>query len=356
MKILYGVQGTGNGHITRARALNQYFREYGLDVDFLFSGRERSRYFDMQEFGDWRCCQGLTFAYRAGGIKILKTLTNNNFRQLHSDIHSLDLNDYDLVLTDFEPISARAAKNQSVPCIGVGHQYAFLHDVPTAGDSLISRNILRHFAPAQYHLGLHWHHFNTPILPPIAEVSSERDSTEAEKIVVYLGFEDPEDVIQYLEPFKDHLFVVYGPYPHYQSLGHIQLKPLSREGFCRDLATCNGVISNAGFELASETIQLGKKLLVKPLQGQMEQLSNAKALVDLGLGMSMSSLDSQQLQRWLSSFHGKRIVYPNVAEAIVQWIHAGRWNDIESLSQKLWSETEFYENGQIEPQRFAPAA
>ncbi|MEZ9793074.1 glycosyltransferase family protein, partial [Vibrio splendidus] len=43
MKILYGVQGTGNGHIARARAMAVAFRQQNIDVDFLFSGRDQSK-------------------------------------------------------------------------------------------------------------------------------------------------------------------------------------------------------------------------------------------------------------------------------------------------------------------------
>lgn len=39
MKILYGVQGTGNGHIARARAMSKAFESHDVQVDFLFSGR-----------------------------------------------------------------------------------------------------------------------------------------------------------------------------------------------------------------------------------------------------------------------------------------------------------------------------
>ncbi len=39
MKILYGIQGTGNGHITRARVMASCFKELGIDVDYVFSGR-----------------------------------------------------------------------------------------------------------------------------------------------------------------------------------------------------------------------------------------------------------------------------------------------------------------------------
>lgn len=357
MKILYGVQGTGNGHITRARALNQYFTHFGLQVDFLFSGRDASRYFDMQEFGSgFRTYKGLTFAYQAGGIKIIRTLMDNDFRGLRHDIRNLDLTPYDLVLTDFEPISAHAARNQGVPCIGVGHQYAFLHDIPIAGETLIGKSVLRHFAPANQTLGLHWHHFDAPILPPIAEAITQNAVIEDDKILVYLGFEDTEEVIRFLEPFDSQVFVIYGPFAHYQSWGHIQLKPLSREDFCADLASCNGVISNAGFELASEAIQLGKKLLVKPLQGQMEQQSNAQALAELNLGMSMPKLDKEIAQRWLNSNQTKRISYPNVAQAIVRWISQGNWMDVGSLSEALWAKTQEVDLTQERPVLSSPAA
>jgi uncharacterized protein (TIGR00661 family) len=337
MKILYGVQGTGNGHVTRARALNKHFRRFGLEVDFLFSGRERRKYFDMEEFGqNWQCLQGLTFSYSGGRIKILGTLFGNRINTFLEEIRSLDLAAYDLVITDFEPVSAWAARRQKKPCIGIGHQYAFRYTVPKSGNNMVSKLLMRFFAPANYRLGLHWHHFNAPILPPIAEIHPEVRQIDRDKIVVYLGFEEIEDIVQFVEPFQSWLFVVYGPFTDYESFGNIQLKPLSREGFCRDLETCNGVISNAGFELASEAIQLGKKLLVKPLMGQMEQMSNAKALELLGLGMTMETLDRNTLREWLNGFEPQQMVYPDVAEAIVEWISKKEWSKPEQLAQALW--------------------
>lgn len=340
MRILYGVQGTGNGHITRARALNSHFEAANIQADFLFSGRPKDKFFDMEEFGDnWRCRRGLTFVHEAGQLKFRRTIQQNSVKTLVKDIAQLDLSPYDLVITDFEPITAWSAKRQNKPCLGVGHQYAFNHDVPKMGDTLLPKSIMRYFAPTEFSLGLHWHHFGAPILPPIAETQPvDQNNVERDKIVVYLGFEEPEEVIQFLEPFNDHLFVYYGPFPQYESRGNIQLKPLSREGFHRDLVACNGVISNAGFELASESIQLGKKLLVKPLMGQMEQLSNAKALEELNLGMTMTSLDRSKLRLWLDDFESKRVIYPNVAKAIVEWVAAGDWHNSKPLVESLWSQ------------------
>lgn len=339
MKILYGVQGTGNGHVTRARALNKHFKRIGLDVDFLFSGRDRRKYFDMEEFGpDWQCMHGLTFSYSGGRIRVFGTLIGNRIRTFIDEVKSIDLTAYDLVLTDFEPVTAWAARQQKKPCIGIGHQYAFRYPVPKSGNNIVSELLMRFFAPATYRLGLHWHHFNSPILPPIAEIPPQGQHIDREKIVVYLGFEEIEDIVQLVEPFQSWLFVVYGPFTDYESFSNIQLKPLSREGFCRDLTTCNGVISNAGFELASEAIQLGKKLLVKPLMGQMEQLSNAKALELLGLGMTMDTLDRDTLREWLSGFEPRQMIYPDVAAAIAEWISKGDWSKPENLASTLWEQ------------------
>lgn len=343
MKILYGVQGTGNGHITRARALNKYFRQFGIQADFLFSGRERCKYFDMEEFRDWRSHRGLTFIHAAGKLKIPRTLRENSLCKLISDIRALDLSAYDCVLTDFEPITAWACRSAGKPCIGIGHQYAFDYPVPRSPDTFISRMIMRNFAPAKINLGLHWHHFGCPILPPIAETDEEDLPTDPNKIVVYLGFEEPEDVIRLLEPFDDYLFVFYGPFSQYESYGNIQLKPLSREGFKHDLITAAGVICNAGFELSSEAIQLGRKLLVKPLLGQIEQLSNALALEQLQLAMTMETLNGNVVKKWLASWPAKRVVYPDVARAIVEWISQGGWQDPSSkikLAERLWQQVQ----------------
>ncbi|MDJ0622350.1 MAG: glycosyltransferase family protein [Desulfocapsaceae bacterium] len=55
-----------------------------------------------------------------------------------------------------------------------------------------------------------------------------------------------------------------------QQQGHITVLPFSRQGFIDDLATCRGVICNAGFSFISEALHLGKRVLCKPVRGQLE--------------------------------------------------------------------------------------
>jgi uncharacterized protein (TIGR00661 family) len=84
------------------------------------------------------------------------------------------------------------------------------------------------------------------------------------------------------------------------------------------------VINNAGFELVSEALQLQKRILVKALQGQMEQQSNALALAQLQLGQSTSTLNTNVIKEWLASEpKNNKVQYANVAQALAKWIRAG---------------------------------
>ena len=117
MKVLYGVQGTGNGHLSRTRALLPALQRAGVDIDFVFSGRERKDFFDMQDFGDFKVLDGLTLVYNRGRLQVIKTILANKLFRFIADIWRLRLNEYDLVISDFEPITAWSAKLQGVPLV-----------------------------------------------------------------------------------------------------------------------------------------------------------------------------------------------------------------------------------------------
>jgi uncharacterized protein (TIGR00661 family) len=337
MRILYGVQGTGNGHITRARALSKELANAGIEVDYIFSGRAPAEYFDMEPFGSYKTLRGLTFAARNGGLQFLKTATTNNLLSLRNEIQSLDVRTYDLVITDFEPVSAWAARLRHKYCVGIGHQYAFRYAIPMEGVNWAAKSVLKYFAPANIALGIHWDHFNRPILPPIVEPPLANAQPTARKILVYLPFENIQQICAWLEPEPEFDFYIYhGSCSEAHEDMNLHLRPLSRNKFQEDLADCDGVISNSGFELASETNQYGKKLLTKPLNGQTEQLSNAAALKILKRADVIFTLESAALAAWLRKKNPLPVRYPNVAREIVQWIVDGRQEPLETLSRRLW--------------------
>lgn len=334
MKILYGVQGTGNGHITRARAMQTALEHVGIEVDWVFSGRERSKFFDMDAFGGYKVFKGLTFATRAGKIDLIKTFAEASIGQMYQDIKTLDLTQYQLVITDFEPVVAWAARKQEIPCLGIGHQYAFDHKIPKAANSIASDAIMKWFAPVSQGIGVHWHHFGQPILPPIIE-EDHHHTPDGEGTLVYLPFEKSSDVLKVLTQFE-HRFIFHCPDINPGLYGNVQVKGFSRDGFKDSLHSTDGVICNAGFELASEALSLGRRIMVKPLKGQMEQSSNALAIDQLGLGLSTSKINVKAVSGFLANAQVVGVNYPNVPALLAQWLKRYPEQSLETLVDQAW--------------------
>jgi uncharacterized protein (TIGR00661 family) len=339
MKILYGVQATGQGHISRSREVINRLKARGHEVRVLLSGRDPALLWEMESFEPYDILRGFTFYHHRGKLLYAKTARRLRLFRFYHDIRTYDAAGYNFVISDFEPLSARIARRHRLPSIGLGHQYAFCYNIPVAGDHWLARTILRNYAPVQYPVGLHWHHFDQPILPPIVPDTISRGSQRIdEKILVYLPFEEPDDIEALLKPIRSHQFFIYWRIRQPRDDGQLHWRPYSRNGFLQDLAECNGVISNAGFELASEAMNIGKKLLVKPLAGQMEQASNALAIRILEIGWVMEELDGSIVRQFLESPPiVAPMAYPDVAAIFVDWLEKGHWEHLDETSKKAWS-------------------
>lgn len=341
MKIFYGVQGTGNGHIARAREMANALKNKGVQVDFLFSGREENKYFSMDAFGDYQTRSGLTFVSKNGKVDYRDTATKNNVFQLFRDIDQLDLSDYDLVVNDFEPISAWAARKQGKPSVSISHQNAFRYEVPLKGASWLDKVIMHKFAPAEHYIGLHWYHFDQPILPPIIH-KTDCETRMGNFFLVYLPFENLDNTLSILQAIPEHHFICYHPDVTTDiEMVNVEVKSLSHVNFQTHLRQCNGVIANGGFELPSEALSLGKKLLLKPLNGQFEQMSNVATLECLGLASMMERVDLTAIREWAFEQPAEKVIYPDVAKEIAHWLLQGEWNDSSELCHALWKDVSF---------------
>lgn len=346
MKILYGVQGTGNGHITRARMLAKHFSNEPVSVDFLFTGRKQKDFFDMSIFGDYLYRQGLTFHSEKGRLNYFKTLKKNNLITFVRDVMQLDVAPYDLIITDFEPVSAWAGRLSGKKVIGIGHQYAFGYDIPLSGENVISRFIMRYFSPASISVGLHWDKFDAPILPPIIDNSLTRvkrvepNDRKVKNILVYLPFEDQKLLQDLLVALPEFIFTIYSQDLYDHDNGNLKLRKASHDKFKSDLVSTDAVICGSGFELISECLHLGLPILTKPQAGQMEQQSNAAALEQLQYATVFTKLDPHVIQYWCNRISEKNteIKLPDVAAFIVDWICREQHKDISEVSHELWSQ------------------
>jgi uncharacterized protein (TIGR00661 family) len=232
MKILYGVQATGNGHISRSREVIRELKKMDHDLRVILSGRDPALLWEMEIFEPYEAFRGLTFAYHRGKLSYIQTALRLNLFQFYRDIHAYDADGCDLVITDFEPLSARIARRNALPLIGIGHQYAFVYDIPMDGANPLARFVVRSYAPVDYPVGLHWHHFNRPILPPIIPNHFEQNQqTVLNKIIVYLPFETSDDIIALVKDFVRYDFYIYHRFRQAEDHRNLHLRPYSRTGF-----------------------------------------------------------------------------------------------------------------------------
>lgn len=312
----------------------------GHDVQILFSGPPLDPEWRDPVFEPFTVRRGLTFVTRRGRISHLATMLQLRFGEMERDIYAFDTAGLDLIVTDYEPVTARIGWLRDIPCIGIGHLYAFAHrSVPVAGLNLFNRMVMKCFAPASIPLGLHWHPFDRPILPPTVSLEDFRQpANDGEHILVYMPFESVAEVVRTLHAVRGHRFRFYCRVGAPREEGNVELRPFNREAFVADLIGCRGVIANTGFTFISEALHVGKKILTKPLTQQTEQESNALALERLGLGTVVRSLTAEAVSDWADRPNPAPANYPDVLEAVANWIHQGRWQDVDELSESLWSQ------------------
>ncbi|TYP91939.1 hypothetical protein LX73_2182 [Fodinibius salinus] len=297
MNILYGVQGTGHGHISRARELLPLLRQYA-SVDVIISGHANQLSLDEITYQKY----GISLTYdSAGGVSVLNTLRDFRPIQFMSDIQSIPLQDYDLVVSDYEPVSAWSAKLQNVPVVGLSHQAAFLSPNTPRPErrSLISETLLRHFAPVDRPVGVHFKSYDDFVSPPIIRKAiRELDVKQGNHITVYLPAYHHQVLQKIFAPFTHVDWHIFSPSckSEYQS-GNCWIYPISNQRFLDSFASCRGVICNAGFETCAEAMFLGKKLLAVPIRNQYEQACNAAALQQLGVTI-INSLENKQEEIW----------------------------------------------------------
>jgi|SRR5690606_8045334 len=320
MKILYAVQGTGNGHLSRAMDVVPCLQKRA-EVDVLVSGIQA----DLElPFAVKYRMHGLSFIFgKKGGVDLWKTFMSSTVRRLVQEVATLPVEDYDLVINDFEPISAWACSTRDKPCIGLSHQAATMDTAapkPKEQD-MLGRFILRNYAPATVHYGFHYKRYSERIYTPVIRQQVRRlEVRDAGHYTVYLPAYDDARLLKHLMRFPDVRWEVFSKHNKTPFvLRNVSVQPISNEKFIRSMASSAGVLCGAGFETPAEALFLGKKLLVIPMKNQYEQHLNAAALEEMGVPVvgSLKSKNDLAIEAWLNSKQTIAVNYPDCTQAIV---------------------------------------
>lgn len=320
MKILYSVQATGNGHISRAMELLPYFKNYG-SVDIFLSGANSTLALDGPV--KYRS-KGLSLFYTCSGtLSYSKMFRNVDPLKMFKEVRDLPVENYDLVINDFECITAMACARKKVPSVNFGHQASFLSPKTPRPEkvSKMGEWILKNYAKASQYIGLHFQSYDNFIFSPV--IKSEilkAEQKDKGHITVYLPSYCDEVLKNYLLPFTDFQFEVFSHQKKERSReGNIQYIPVTKVDFNQSLINCHGIITGGGFETPAEAIYLKKKILSIPIQGQYEQQCNGAALKLLGIPV-LDKLDDDfpdHFQHWINETKAPSITYDYSTESII---------------------------------------
>jgi len=302
MKLLYGIQGTGHGHISRAREILPHLANRA-DVDILLSGYNCKLNLDGFTVIKKR---GISFEYDSrGGVSVLETARSLHPVKLLRDIQELDTGKYDLIISDYEPITSWASVASKVSCVGLSHQSAFLSDnCPRPyKTSVVSEQIMKNFAPCTKPVGFHFKRYDSFIEPPVirSQVKNLNPKDDAH-ITVYLPAFDHETLASLFLRFSTIKWEIFSPFcTESYTRNNITVHPPGNESFLKSLENCTGVVTSAGFETCAEAMYLCKKLFVIPIKNQYEQLCNAAALEKMGICVAhdWGNALEKKLRAWL---------------------------------------------------------
>lgn len=320
MKILYAIQGTGNGHISRAREIIPYLMEYG-EVDIVLSGHqaEVSIPYPIQFR---RHGVGYTFG-TTGGIDFGDSLRKLKPLHFFRDIYTLPVHQYHLVISDFEPVTAWACKVQGKHCVALSHQASFLsHKSPRPSvREPFAEWLFRNYSPCGQAYGFHFSSFDTFIHTPVIRQEVRRlETTEKNHITVYLPAHADELLLPLFQSFQDMQWHIFSKHSRNSyTAGNCHVQPVSNDAFLKSMASGAGVITAGGFESVAEAIYLRKKVMVIPMKNQYEQECNAEAAKSLGVTRirEVGPLFRQQLKSWLEFGIPVRIQYPDHTASII---------------------------------------
>jgi len=219
MKILYAVQATGNGHISRAIELLPHLQQHGL-VDIFLSGNNSSLQLDTPI--KYRS-KGLSLYYTCtGGLSYWKTVRKIEPLRLKKEIDDLPVEKYDLILNDFEFITSAACNKKKIPSINFGHQASFISSKTPrpAKKNFIGEWLLHNYGKATKYIGLHFEKYDDFIFTPVIKKEIlDAEPIDKKYITVYLPSLCEPQLLKTFGNIKDFQFEVFlQPNPDHQTV------------------------------------------------------------------------------------------------------------------------------------------
>lgn len=309
--ILYGVNGEGSGHSTRAKEVISHLQSLGHVVHVVSFDRG---FRNLSEDFQVTKIYGFSLAYVNNQVRYKRTIAKNLAAARHA-VASVKLLEklvedckIKVVISDFEPLSCHIGHKKRLPIISIDNQHCLTNtdvEYPRryARDATIAKLVTRVMVPrADMYLVTTFfmpkvRRKNTFLFPPLLRQQIlSAHATEGERVLVYVTSPAPE-LAQLLRSVRCP-FTAYG-FGREGQEGNIIYKRPSSDGFLADLIDAKAIVANAGFSLLTEALHLGKPYLAVPVKHQFEQILNAIWLEKMGYGACWQELNKERVESFL---------------------------------------------------------
>ena len=295
MKIFFGVQTEGNGHITQAIAVKQFLNAKGHVVSGVLAARKKkglSKYF-TDEF-DVTQYEGFDFVFDSKGrVVIWKTMIKNTWKlpklicSFVKICNIIRKEKPDVIVNYYEPlVGLTALFFPKIKYISIAHQYAMT--LPTYGkvtgfpiQKLFLRILNYITSISAIKIALSYYDFedNTVIVcPPILRRSSYiRSDKQEDFVLVYLMDEGMLNGL--IEQAKKHPDTKIECFTKLTKEvtdcpPNLLVRQLDGYVFQERMRVCKSVVCSGGFETSAEAIYQNKPLFMVPMPNHYEQFAN----------------------------------------------------------------------------------
>ncbi len=290
IKILYGIQTTGNGHISRSvEIINKIQKFENFEIDVLLSGQQKN--IELPEnINVIKRLDGLKFNTNEK-INLINIFKGNNLVRFFKDVYYLNLKGYDIIITDFEPVTSWAAILKRKKILGIGNHYKFLSKrFSTNMYYNLNKIMCKIISPISSYIYFDYFKGEKSCLPIIkGDLIRNKGKIETNKktILTYIHSVPWHQQLVQFSNLSDYNFIIYTSDKDLPQqtirIANFKIKQVNSKTFNDDLLKSDVVICNAGFQLTSECLFLGKKLYVIPIKNQIEQIYNAEQLKNIGI-------------------------------------------------------------------------
>jgi uncharacterized protein (TIGR00661 family) len=309
MRIIYGCNSQGQGHLGKAAVLVPLLEARGHEVRVISSGPAPP---EGYEFRWHRHLHGLTYEISQGRADLGATLrawlrsSPDLVDSLKSVRKLVRRFQPDLIVSDFEPLTGSPLLDPPCEVVSVCRQVALLDPAiptpaPTSTYAKLVRTMIRLFTMGAHRKhGYHYFPSSPRCVPPIIrpELLRLRPSAGDHVLVYNHSFADGGESERLVAWASDRRVPVraYGfPDAPRGQAGYVRFQPASRQQMLLDMASSRGVMTTAGLTTPAESFLLGKPVCVVPLPDQWEQLANARHLEDSGMAIASSEWNYDRL-------------------------------------------------------------